>query len=128
MATKMTAPPLDQGAVYVAEPANNAAEPYRLRVVDSELNFRSCTLPLTVCKYFTSQNLYLTKFSPVKFSPLELTGEIGENLPLAKISRYTVHTAMYVDQRALSEDAQWGKGPAMGGSDAGPHSQRDGRG
>ena len=29
MATKMTAPPLDQGAVYVAEPANNAAEPYR---------------------------------------------------------------------------------------------------
>ena len=47
-------------------------------------------LPLTMCENFTGQNFYPTKFSPVKFSPLELTGEIGENLPLAKISRYTV--------------------------------------
>ena len=35
----------------------------------------------------TRQNLQI---SPVKFSPLDMTGEIGENLPLAKISRYTV--------------------------------------
>ena len=45
---------------------------------------------LTMCKNFTGQNFYPTNFSPVIFSPLVLTGEIGENLPLAKISRYTV--------------------------------------
>ena len=42
------------------------------------------------CKNFTSQNFHPIKISPVKFSPLATTGEIGENLSLAKISRYTV--------------------------------------
>ena len=32
----------------------------------------------------------MEKNSAVKFSPLGTTGEIGEILPLAKISRYTV--------------------------------------
>ena len=67
-------------------------------------------LPLTMCKYFTSQNFYPTKFSPVKFSPLELTGEIGENLPLAKISRYTV----VVPRSSLtSKTVSTGVGPSI---------------
>ena len=74
MATKMKVAQLDQGAVHnAAESANNVA-----------FDFHMCK------KKFTDQNFHLTKISPVKLSPLDTTGEIGENLPLAKISRYTV--------------------------------------
>ena len=49
---------------------------------------------LTFASNFIGQIFHTIKkkISLVKISPLEPTGEIGEILPLAKISRYTVNT------------------------------------
>ena len=48
----------------------------------------------------------MEKNSAVKFSPLGTTGEIGEILPLVKISRYTVvhnnHKSSFAEYHACS--------------------------